>query len=72
MNKAFYLTAIEIGTDQAALIWYNALQNLWPTAIFKEAVGEIVKAAHILVKNNKIYKGAPQRVRAAFKEVGLF
>ncbi|WP_048065431.1 M4 family metallopeptidase [Methanosarcina acetivorans] len=72
MNKAFYLTAIEIGTDQAALIWYNALQNLWPTAIFKEAVGEIVKAARILAKNNKVDKDATQRVRTAFREVGLF
>lgn len=72
MNKAFYITAIEIGTDQAASIWYNALQNLWPTAIFKEAVGEIVKAARILAKNNKVDKEATQRVRAAFREVGLF
>ena len=72
MNKAFYLTAIEIGTDQAALIWYNALQNLWPTANFKEAVGQIVKAARILAKNNNVDKEATQRVRAAFREVGLF
>ncbi|MGE5329512.1 MAG: M4 family metallopeptidase [Deltaproteobacteria bacterium] len=72
MNKAFYLTAIEIGTDQAALIWYNALQHLWPTAIFKDAVIEIVKAARILAKNNKVHKNATQRVRTAFREVGLF
>ena len=72
MNKAFYLTAIEIGTDQAALIWFNALQNLWPTAIFKEAVGEIVKAARILAKNNKVDKEATQRVRTTFREVGLY
>lgn len=71
MNKAFYLTAIEIGTDQAALIWYNALQNLWATANFKEAVGQIVKAARILVKNNKVEKASTQRVRTAFREVGL-
>lgn len=72
MNKAFYLTAIEIGTDEAALIWYNALQNLWPTANFKEAVGEIVRAARILAKNKRVDKNATQRVRTAFREVGLF
>ncbi len=72
MNKAFYLTAVEIGTDQAALIWYNALLSLWATANFKEAVGEIVKAARILVKDKKVDKEAPQRIRSAFREVGLF
>ena len=72
MNKAFYLTAIEIGTDEAALIWYNALQNLWPTANFKEAVGEIVRAARIFAKNKRVDKNATQRVRTAFREVGLF
>lgn len=71
MNKAFYLTAIEIGTDQATLIWYNALQNLWATANFKDAVGQIVKVARILVKNNKVEKASTQRVRTAFREVGL-
>jgi Zn-dependent metalloprotease len=71
MNKAFYLTAVEIGTDQAALIWYDALQNLWPTANFKEAVGQIVKAARIRVKNNKVEKESTQRIRTAFRAVGL-
>jgi Zn-dependent metalloprotease len=72
MNKAFYLTAVEIGTDQAALIWYNALLSLWPTANFKEAVGQIIKAARLLVKDHRVDKESPQRIRAAFKEVGLF
>ncbi len=71
MNKAFYLTAVEIETNQAVRIWYNALLNLWPTANFKEAFGEIVKAAQILAKNNSVDRDAPQRVRAAFREVGL-
>jgi Zn-dependent metalloprotease len=31
-NKAFYLSSKEIGTDKAELIWYKALQNLWPTS----------------------------------------
>ena len=37
-NKAFYLSAKEIGTDKAVLVWYHALQNLWATANFNDAV----------------------------------
>ena len=70
-NKAFYLTAMDIGTDKATLIWYHALQNLWPTAEFKDAVSVIVNSARLLVKNGKVPNGTTQVVRAAFKAVGL-
>lgn len=70
-NKAFYLTAMAIGTDKAALIWYHALQNLWATAEFNDAVAVITDSARILVKDKKVPLGSPQTVRAAFKEVGL-
>lgn len=70
-NKAFYLSAMEIGTDKAALIWYTALQTLWPTAQFKDAVEKIAEAARILVRDGKVPPGSPQIVRAAFKAVGL-
>jgi len=70
-NKAFCLTAREIGTEKAALIWYTALQRLWSTADFNDAVGQIVKASRLLVKDGKVQLGSPQKVRAAFKAVGL-
>lgn len=70
-NKAFYLTAMEIGTDKAALIWYNALQKLWATANFNDAVGVIVQTARLLTKDGKIPLGSTQKVRSAFKAVGL-
>jgi Zn-dependent metalloprotease len=72
-NKAFYLAAkeMELGTDKAALIWYHALQKLWPTANFNDAVKVIVESARILAKDGKVPKGSPQKVRAAFKAVGL-
>jgi Zn-dependent metalloprotease len=70
-NKAFYLAAMEIGTDKAALIWYNALQKLWATANFNDAVAVIVGSARILTKDAKVPLGSTQTVRAAFKEVGL-
>lgn len=71
MNKAFYLTAMDIGTDQAALIWYSALQNLWSTANFNDAFEQIVKASRILVKNKDVRKDSTQRVRTAFRQVGI-
>lgn len=71
MNKAFCIAAHEIETENAAIIWYNALQNLWPTAEFNDAVTQIVRAARILVKDKKVDKGATQKIRAAFKAVGL-
>lgn len=70
-NKAFYLAAMEIGTDKAALIWYHALQKLWATANFNDAVGVIVNSARILSKDGKVPLGSTQVVRSAFKAVGL-
>lgn len=70
-NKAFYLVAMAIGTDKAALIWYHALQNLWATANFNEAVGVIVESARVLTKDGQVPLGSTQTVRAAFKAVGL-
>jgi Zn-dependent metalloprotease len=70
-NKAFYLTAIEIGTDRAALIWYTGLQKLWATAVFNDAVDVLVESARLLVKVGQVPAGSPQVVRAAFKAVGI-
>ena len=70
-NKAFYLVSTTIGTDKALLIWYHALQNLWPTAFFNNAVAVIVESARILTKDGQVPFGSTQTVRSAFKEVGL-
>lgn len=71
LNKAFYLTASDIGTDKAVLIWYAALQKLWPTANFNDAVVVLVESARLLIKTGKVPAGSPQVVRSAFKAVGL-
>ena len=71
LNKAFYLTSKEIGTDKAGLIWYNSLQNLWATAIFNSAVRVIIRQAGILADTGKVPKGSAQVIRSAFKAVGL-
>jgi Zn-dependent metalloprotease len=70
-NRAFYLVAMDIGTDKAALIWYHALQNLWPSAKFNDAVKVITRSAQILIIDEKVPKGSTQSVRSAFKAVGL-
>ena len=70
-NKAFYIVASDIGTQEAARIWYHALQNLWPTANFNDAVAVIVESARILIRDGSIPEGTTQTVRMAFKDVGL-
>jgi Zn-dependent metalloprotease len=70
-NRAFYLVAMEVGTDKAALIWYHALQKLWTTAKFNDAVDVIVDSARILTRQKQVPIGSTQQVRAAFREVGL-
>jgi len=70
-NRAFYLVAMEIGTDKAALIWYHALQKLWTTAKFNDAVDVLVDSARILTRQKQVPVGSTQQVRAAFRDVGL-
>jgi Zn-dependent metalloprotease len=70
-NKAFYLTAKEIGTFKAGLIWYNALQKLGPTSIFNTAVRVIISTAGVLSESGEVPKGSSQVIRSAFKAVGL-
>jgi len=70
-NRAFYLTAIEIGTDSAGLIWYAGLQNLWPTANFADAAAVLASQARILAREGTVDRQAAQVVRSAFREVGV-
>ena len=70
-NRAFYLVAMDIGTEEATKIWYQALRTLWPDADFNDAVEVIAHAARLLVKTKAVPLGSTQSVRLAFKEVGL-
>lgn len=70
-NKAFYLTALTIGTDEAALTWYRGPLKLWPTATFNHAVEALVTASQELRRDGKVQPGATQAIRSAFREVGL-
>jgi Zn-dependent metalloprotease len=70
-NRAFYLAAMEIGTDAAGLIWYAGLQNLWPTATFLDAATVLAAQARILARDEKVDRQSAQAVRSAFREVGV-
>ncbi len=70
-NRAFYLAAMDIGTETAGLLWYESLKKLWSTAVFNDAVEVIVETARELTRDKKTPLGTTQHVRAAFKAVGL-
>ncbi|MEV5240761.1 M4 family metallopeptidase [Streptomyces cinnamoneus] len=71
-NRAFYLTAAEIGADEAGLIWYQGLLNLWPTATFPDAATVISAQARILVRDKVVtHRNGVQVVRSAFRAVGI-
>ena len=70
-NKVFYLVAMDIGTDKAALIWYATLQRLWPNALFGDFAYLVADSARLLTKSKQVPVGTTQTVRAALREVGL-
>jgi len=70
-NRAFYLVAMELGTESAGRIWYAGLQNLWPTATFADAAAVLSAQARILSRDEKVPRQAAQTVRSAFREVGI-
>ncbi|MFC9539061.1 M4 family metallopeptidase [Lysinibacillus sp. NPDC056959] len=73
-NKAFVLVSLEIGTDQAAFLWYTAFQNkqiIHRNATFEEAFEAIVQTAEILTGQGKLPQQAVDAVKSAFREVGI-
>jgi len=71
INRAFYLTASELGTSNAGAIWYAGLLNLWPTANFVDAAQVLSAQARILARDGKVDRQAAQVVRGAFRTVGV-
>jgi Zn-dependent metalloprotease len=71
INRAFYLTAIELGSFPAARIWYNTLLNLWPNAQFTDCAYICAEQARILAREGKVGRNAAQTVRSAFHDVGI-
>ncbi|MDT7830529.1 M4 family metallopeptidase [Pricia sp. S334] len=70
-NKAFYLSCLEIGIDECALIWFETLKNLWRTANFNDMVETIIITAQRLIDGNKVRDTAADAIANSFSEVGL-
>ncbi|MED1412515.1 MULTISPECIES: M4 family metallopeptidase [Bacillus] len=70
-NKAFFLVSMEIGTDNAAILWYNAWPHLRPNSGFQDAFEEILKAAKKLITEGKMPQNTEQVVKKAFSDVGI-
>jgi Zn-dependent metalloprotease len=70
-NKAFYLVSMEIGTQVAAVIWFDALKGLRPTAKFTNFYKAITTSAVNLIKDKKIPDIALVSINKAFKTVGI-
>ncbi len=70
-NKAFYLSAIEIGIDDCALIWFETLKILWRTADFNDMLEKILETSDRLINEDKIRSSASKVVSESFASVGL-
>jgi len=71
-NRVFYLVATDqLGTERAAQLWYNTLQNLWPTAEFADFAYVLISTAQVLTGQRVLPQGTTQSVRMALKDVGL-
>lgn len=71
-NRWYYLICKEIGMDAGTLIMYQTLQNLWPTAKFKDAAGVAAGQARILAENKQVPSDAAQVVRSAARQQGFW
>lgn len=71
LNKMFYLASIELGTQNAARLWYSCLLNLWPSAQFSDMIQVLTHQARKLGQSQTFPRNAAQIIRAAAKEVGL-
>jgi Zn-dependent metalloprotease len=71
-NRWFYLICTELGIEVGALIMYQTLQNLWPTAVFHDAAVVAAAQARILANNKQVPANAAQVVRSAARQQGFW
>ena len=70
-NKAFYLSCLEIGIDECALIWFETLKLLWRTASFNDMLTTILDTVRRLFSEGKVSDRAEEAISKSFLEVGL-
>ncbi len=71
LNKAFYLTALEIGIDDSALLWFETLKVLWRTANFNDLVDNLLITSKELIAQDKVTTNATAAILNSFVSVGL-
>jgi Zn-dependent metalloprotease len=71
INRWFYLMASDLGMEAAALIWYQTLENLWPTAQFADAAAVATLQGRILARDGTVPRQAPQTIRGTAREQGI-
>lgn len=70
-NKAFYLSCLEIGIDDCALIWFETLKALFRTANFNDMLDTILMTAQNLASDGKVKDTAVDAISNSFAQVGL-
>jgi Zn-dependent metalloprotease len=70
-NKAFYLSCLEIGIDECALIWFETLKVLWRTANFNDMLETMIAASQKLQNEGKVCDSASDTIANSFAQVGL-
>jgi Zn-dependent metalloprotease len=70
-NRAFYLVAMDIGTQNAALLWMETLKTLKPSSKFKNLHTALKKMSSQMVKNKLLPDTTVAAVDKAFKAVGI-
>lgn len=70
-NKVFYLVSMEIGTQVAAKLWFEALHLLKSTSKFKDLYNALIKATKALSLTKKVPANTADVLKKAFVEVGI-
>ncbi|WP_282143070.1 M4 family metallopeptidase [Cellulophaga baltica] len=70
-NKAFYLCCLEIGIDDAALLWFETLKFLWRTATFNDLYDVLITTSTTLIAQEKISEKTIAVLEDSFSSVGL-
>ncbi len=71
LNKAFYWVSVDIGTQKAALLWFEALKLLKPTAKFRDLYKALTTAASELTLVDKVPAITKVSLAKAFMNVGI-
>jgi Zn-dependent metalloprotease len=70
-NKAFYLVSMQLGTFNAAKLWFAALKKLSPTSDFKSLYAALASVVSGLQSNNILPGHAQKVIDDAFSFVGI-